>query len=63
MSNNKRLQSLIERTDSASRKLLDNPHSRELVEEYAVVKQELKESIVNMRKALEAIQESPESYQ
>lgn len=61
MSSAKQLQVLIEKTDNASRRFLDNPHSRELLAEYSVVKKELRDSVVTVRKALEAIHGYPKS--
>ncbi|UAA39902.1 hypothetical protein KIH87_05990 [Paraneptunicella aestuarii] len=55
MTPKKPIQKLVEKTDKASRKWRDNPHSKELAEEYVKAKEELKESVVSMREALEAI--------
>lgn len=55
MSPKKPIHTLVEKTGKASRKWRENPHSKELAEEYSKAKEELKDSVVSMREALEAI--------
>lgn len=58
MANQHPIEKLISETDEVSKRLRNNPNCKETATEYARVKDQLKSSVVHMRRALEAIKHS-----